>query len=305
MKTRFAIVAVVLILGLSLGAGQLSWAAPPPSCPAGAQLSQCIPGAVVYFIGKQNFDQGFNGFSTSILAGEVTTNLGGPGAGFIDDDLTFGSNYGSLHGHNWNVTASNAAYLGSNPSEVAALTKFGSNIGVNGYAELANLASLEFQFGARDSHSTLGAATVIAGYMFAANVTYPSVSQALNEAIYWIANQGNGATCGGANCYTGAAGSTYTVNGTQQVSDAAAAIIAYELTTFGAKGGSSQAAIDELKKDIDIWFLNGGSGKPELILQYHRVPEGGDTLAFLFLAGLPCLGAMAFFRKRITGSHAA
>jgi len=276
MRSKFKIGAVALIGSfLSVGAAQLGWAL--PSCPVGTTLGQCVPGGVLYFIGKQNFDLGYSGYSTSALTGQITTNLGGPGGSFIDDDYMYGHSYNPLLGMTWSVTGVNAAYLGNTPSEIG-LTKYGNGFGtqaagVEAYSELAYLASEEFTVAGRD-HNSSASLNLVGGVTLAG--VDPLVSKELNEAIYYIAD-----------------------TGVKPAIDATAMNIVNKVE---AAFGTLAAAETELKSASDIWFLNGGAGKPELILQYQylppNVPEGGSILGYLLMAVGMCFAAVVVGRRQ-------
>jgi len=259
----------IAVLALSVFSTQASWAS---ACSATVNPN-CILGSVDYFAGGSWWDLKFNGLPADTLGGALSDNLGDGSGIYIDEDYRFGD-VTPLKKGNWNITAVNARYLGNDPTALA-LTKFGSVIGINGYAELANLAEEMFKYGSKDDSYTTSGFTY-AGWTFAAGTTYPEVAQILNEAIYSISTNGS-------------------ISG---MSAAATSIVAYLHAEFGAEGATATAsAIAELKKDYDIWFLNGGTDKPEFMLQY-KVPEGGSSMAFLLFGGLFCMGAVVYARRR-------
>jgi len=269
---------LLAICGLALGAlpTQTAWASVCSATPN----PDCILGSVVYFTGGWSYDLKYQGYPANTLSGALSDNLGDGSGLYIDDDYSYGNNLAALKNTGWNVTGVNAWFLGTTPSEIS-LTKYGSRIGIDGYAELANLAEELYLYSGKDGvKNKLTAPFVYAGYTFATGTTYPAVTRILNEAIYAIQ-------------------SNTTLSGATSDVIAANHIAAYLRTHIGAEGSSyTSSALTELKSDYDIWFLNGGSNKPEFILQYTVVPEGISALAGLLIGGLFCMGAVVFARRQ-------
>ena len=186
----------------------------------------------------------------------------------------------------WKVTAIQASSL--NSSNIGN-TLFGSAIGLDGYADVANLV---------------------------ADLLSPSSSQStqadLSSAIWWITSGGQ------------VSGGSYTLDG-YSLDSAAVGYVTGALATYGpfGQGDDTTAANTALGADTNLWVLTpitgtqstGGppqemwisvQGAALLRSNISNVPEGGTALIYLLLAGPSCFGVMFFnSRSRLGRSEAA
>jgi hypothetical protein len=270
MKIRIATVAVGTLLFGALWAA----AANPPGCPAPPPVTTIANGATVC-VGYQAPlyptppypNMNFNGVPTGPYVG----NLDGinPVQRFVNDDfadMNLNPGWGGqLH---WDSTSFNAAYIGDNWSTVQGSLKYGSAIGMVGYAQIANLVMAMF---GGDIANPGGSPTTMINGLNVAGHTTTEIEQALNEAIFAIANP---SLAGSIN--TLAAQLLAAVQGAVTSANAQTVLESYkDLWVFAPKNSG----------DIELWTL-------------FSVPEGGAALLYLMLAGSICLGGIRFSGAR-------
>ena len=193
---------------------------------------------------------------------------------FVSDD--FVDKTPSLFG-SWSTTTYNAAYLAENWSTVGSTTKYGSSIGIVGYAQIANLVVAMLN----NNPSSVQPAGATVDGVNVSGTSQATLEVALSEAIYFLTN-GKTTTSGGVTTYY--IGSTKLGTSTGGVSTTLA--ISLINAVKGLIGNSTQAASAlESRTDSQVWVFVPGSGtNPEFWgLFPTAVPEGGVLLAYLLV----------------------
>ena len=197
-------------------------------------------------------------------AGIYSANINGvtSSSGIICDDFSDEITTGET----WNANAYQASSLtSSNIGE----TLFGSSIGLNGYAAVAQLVSM--MFGGSSSYNGI------------TGITQAEISSAIWDI-----------TLGG------------TPTSLQGLNPTAQALVAAVEAAFGAIGGNSTAAATYLASLTNLWILTPtpeGPGEAQemwteaVTLPGVSMPEGGAPFLYLLLASLFCGGAF-FLRNR-------
>lgn len=194
---------------------------------------------------------------TGIYTGTVT-GLSGANPGVICDDY----NDTVYPPQTWNASALSVASLSS---ANIAQTLFGGaytsqgylNIGLQGYAEVATLAS----------------------YMFSGHSGYTPTE--LSSAIWYITSGGFGL------------GST---NGLKALDSAAQSLVAQLQKTVGSSLSAAATALAGLTNLYILTpYPAGQANQPQEM--FVSVPEGGAAILYLLLAGLCCWGAIFFKSK--------
>jgi len=296
-----------------------------PACPPGSS-SGCIDNYNIRIQGEINNGLTLSSNGVTYTAGKINgTQANGQAGSFINDDYQYPyaqsptKTVNLPQNTNWSTTAINASYLGYNPSEIS-LTKYGTVVGIEGYASMAALVTNEFLWGGLDgqtiaaldktigacnSTATCNAETVtVFGNTYRSSTKANQITQDLNAAIYWFADQGQ-ATKGSSvvACTSGptcVAGQQFKIGGTT-LDAAAAKMIETLLADYGTKNsvtsGQYAAALSQLQGDNELWILNGGGSHPELWTQFS-IPEGGAALAYLLMALCACFGAVVLARRQ-------
>jgi hypothetical protein len=222
--------------------------------------------ATVDFTGIIN-TQSFGGGYADPYAGTVTYNGStlNPNGEIICDDY-----YDEIFiPETWQATVTQASSLTS--VDAAGDVKFGSTIGINGYAAIAGLVT----------------------DMLATNDR--STQDDLSAAIWWLSSGGTGA---------GTLASPYMLNG-YALDPGATAYVAAALSAYGTLGthtsAQNNAAQNALDADTNLVILTpvdgtqSQGGPPQEM--WIITPEGGAAAMYLLLAGATCFGAM-FFTSR-------
>jgi hypothetical protein len=255
MKLKVALAAIVGCAALSLalpalaqyGPGQYWGEYNGPALVDGASVTVLYTGPY----------EGSYGPGAGLYGGAVNGNT----AGIVCDDY-----YDEISGgESWAATAHQASNLASSWSS----TLFGSAIGLNGYAELATLASYMLSNGA-------GPITVNGN-------SYTHVQ--ISAAMWFITSTG--------------IGKPITIDATVQT------LVTFVQGLVG--GQSSLSTYLAQFSDIFVLTPGGKTGDPnepqEMWVQ--EVPEGGAALLYLLLAGIACFGAMRFSSRKEFGIRAA
>jgi hypothetical protein len=196
-------------------------------------------------------------YNGTVTYGGSTFNAGST---IICDDYS----HNVVNGESWTATGMQASTLsGANITN----TRFGSSMGVLGYAEVANLVSQMLSTGNSQQQADLSA------------------------AIWWI-------TSGGAKV-----GSSYTFNGVTLDANAASLLSAV-LSTSSSTLLAALAKDTNLWILTPTAGQGGSNGSPQEM--WVSTPEGGATLLYLLLAAASCFGAMSFSsRIRTNGRETA
>lgn len=183
---------------------------------------------------------------------------------FVNDDFADMNLHPPFNSQvSWNSTSYNAAYVGDNWSTVQGQLKYGSAIGMTGYAQIATLVMAMFS---GDINNPSFSGTTIEG-VSVTGFTTTQIEKALSEAIFTIANP------------TALVGHPINSLAAQFVAAVQAAV-----TSANAK--------TTLDGYTNLWvFAPQGSGKIEL-WTLLSVPEGGALLLYLLIAGTVCLGSI-------------
>jgi len=182
------------------------------------------------------------------------------GSTIICDDYA----HNVVNGETWTATGMQASTL--NASNITE-TRFGSTIGVAGYAEVANLVTQMLSTGNSQQQADLSA------------------------AIWWI-------TSGGTKV-----GSTYTFSGVALDANAASLLSAV-LSTSSSTLLAALAKDTNLWILTPTAGQGGSNGSPQEM--WVSTPEGGAAILYLLLAAGSCLGAMSFSaRNRSEGRETA
>ena len=191
--------------------------------------------------------------------GTVTYN----GSNFNANNLIICDDYSHnvVNGENWTTTGMQASTLTA--SNITA-TRFGSTIGVNGYAEVANLVTQMLSTGNQQQQGDLSA------------------------AIWWI-------TSGGTK-----SGNTYTFNGVTLDANAAALLSAV-LNTSSSTLLAALAKDTNLWILTPTAGQGGSNGSPHEM--WMSTPEGGAAYLYLLLAAISCFGAMSFSARKRSENH--
>ncbi len=199
-------------------------------------------------------------YTGTVTANGVTTNAN---PGFICDDY---NNEIFLPDESWQATATSFASLATSPTALGS-TLFGSTIGIDGYAAIADLAAMM-------------------------NGASPSLQADISAAIWYIGSLGSGTLslsdldANAQNLVTSLLGAT---------------------GEFGAVGSSTAAALAELEGSSLWLYTPTGqdispSGDPfpqEFVsaVAVLPVPEGGAPWLYVLLAGFACCGAVVLRRQ--------
>jgi len=187
-------------------------------------------------------------YNGTVTYGGSTFNAGST---IICDDYS----HNVVNGESWTATGMQASTLtGSNITD----TRFGSTIGVTGYAEVANLVSQMLSTGNSQQQADLSA------------------------AIWWI-------TSGGTKV-----GSTYSFNGVTLDANAASLLSAV-LSTSSSTLLAALAKDTNLWILTPTAGQGGSNGSPQEM--WVSTPEGGAALLYLLLAAGTCFGAISFSSK--------
>lgn len=161
-------------------------------------------------------------------------------------------NHNIVNGESWTATGMQASTLtAANIDDV----RFGSAIGVTGYAEVADLVSQMLSTGNKQQQADI------------------------SSAIWWI-------TSGGAK-----SGSTYSFNGVTLDANAVALLTAV-LNTSSSTLLAALAQDTNLWILTPTAGQGGANGSPQEM--WMTTPEGGAALLYLLLAAGCCFGAMTF-----------
>lgn len=200
-------------------------------------------------------------------------------------------------GTSWRTTTYSAAYVGNNFSTISGTLKYGAQIGIQGYAQLADLATWMLDLNDTNYNDTVnqGHMTVINGV----NVTGDKVSlveQALNVAMFFLTS--------GTRAHTDGTGGSYYIGTSQTSTDTLTALekslVLAEQSTFNSQT-AAQNGLNSTFDDRTWVFTPTGNTNNSTKLEYWTLvtatPEGGAALAYLLLALGACF-VSAYAKRR-------
>jgi len=187
----------------------------------------------------------------------------------------------------WGTTTYSAAYIGNNFSSISSNLKYGASIGIEGYAEIANLATNMLSVNTSNGSGPVnsGGPTIIDGVNFTGD-SVKSVEQALNVAIFFLTS--------GSESHTNGSGGSYYIGTSQSSADTLTTQEKELVLDVKADFGTSSTAKAGLESAFDdqTWLFTPGTGNTKL--EYWALltlPEGGAAFAYLLMALGACFAA--------------